>query len=102
MTLNETSDPSLGLGHFRFYSPQPAAHLTRQAVDVITREKNASKSPVIIAPTMLVAAKVIPSRTIAARIVPKIPVKRTGTISQTQPLTPVLRIAGAAIRVSPR
>lgn len=46
---------------------------------------------VIIVPIMLVAAKVIPKRTTDARIVPRIPVSRTGTVRHMQHRMPVTR-----------
>ena len=49
---------------------------TRQAVAVTVKEKKNSSKPTIIAPTTLVAAKVIAKRTIANKIVPKIPASR--------------------------
>ena len=54
-------------------SSSPAKHLIRHAVDIIKREKKKRRAPVINAPIILVAAKVIPKRIIAPRIVPKIP-----------------------------
>ena len=42
---------------------------------MIRREKKNSRSPVIIAPIILVAAKVMPRRTTAVRIVPRIPAR---------------------------
>ena len=67
---------------FRCYSSseQPAVHEIRHAIDVIIREKKKIKAPVITAPRILVAAKVIPKRITDARIVPKIPIRTVGRI----------------------
>ena len=46
--------------------------------------KNARSNPVIIAPTMLVAAKVIAKRITENKTVPKTPVKRTERIGHIQ------------------
>ena len=51
---------------------------------------------------MLAAAKVIPKRTIDRKIVPKIPVSRTGIIPHTHPPIPALRIAGLTTSVTAR
>ena len=65
---------------------QFAIHLIRHIVDVIIRVKNVKSSPVIIAPVMLVAANVMPSSTMAVRIVPKIPVNKIPRVVQTHVL----------------
>jgi len=57
---------------------QSATHLTRHIVEVITRKKNKRRSPVMMAPAMLVAAKVIPRRITEVITVPKIPRSRSG------------------------
>lgn len=64
----------------------PEKHLTRQATEVIKREKKNSSAPVINAPIMLVAAKVIPKRMIDVRIVPSIPaiIRPMGVLRQRQ------------------
>ena len=61
-----------------------AAHLARQANDVIVSVKNKSNKPVIIAPIMLVAANSIAKSIAEVRAVPKIPVKSAGSTRQTQ------------------
>ncbi len=72
---------------------QPTTHLTRHATSDTTSEKNASNSPVMIAPITLVAANVTPKRTIDISIAPRIAIKRIGRILHTQPVIPALRIA---------
>ena len=59
-------------------------HFIRQAVDVRSIAKNARSAPVIIAPIMLVAAKVTPKRTIDSKTVPKMPVIRTVIVGHRQ------------------
>ena len=59
-------------------------HLTRQAVDVINKDKNARSAPVNIAPIMLVATNSIAKRTIANKIAPKMPVSRVDRIGHRQ------------------
>lgn len=58
----------------------------RQAVEVIISEKNRRRAPVIIAPIMLVAAKVIARRITEVRTVPRMPLSSAGRIEQKQPL----------------
>ena len=50
--------------------------LVRHAAEVTVREKKNKSAPVIIAPSTLVAAKVIPRRITAKRIVPRIPASK--------------------------
>ena len=54
----------------------------RQVALVIRREKKKRRNPVIIAPNTLVAAKVIPRRITAVRIVPKIPARNSLKLRQ--------------------
>ncbi len=63
-------------------------HLIRQVAVVIIREKKNKRAPVIIAPIMLVAAKVIPSKMMDVKTVPKIPVKKVLRKSQHWLLSP--------------
>lgn len=70
---------------------------------VTINEKNAARAPTIIAPITLVAAKLMTSRMTAAKMVPKMPVKRTDRIEHMQPLLlPAPAIKGEAIKVSAR
>ena len=48
----------------------------------IAKEKKNNKSPVIIAPIMLVAAKVMPKRITDVKIVPNIPAKTKVSLLQ--------------------
>jgi len=57
-----------------------------QATTVIMREKKNSSAPVIIAPIMLVAAKVMARSITEVKIVPKIPIKRAVMLLQIQQL----------------
>ncbi len=70
--------------------------LIRQVVAVIIREKNSSSAPAITAPAILVAPKVIARSISEVRIVPKIPVRSTGSTVHTH-----LTVWEAAIRVMP-
>ncbi len=60
-----------------------------QPISAIIRVKKKPRAPAIIAPTMLVAAKVMPKRITDVRIVPKIPVKRTVSLGHMQFCTAV-------------
>ena len=60
-------------------------HLTKQAVDVMVKEKNNNNAPEIIAPKILVATNVIANSITDTKIVPKIPVNKTDKIEQMQP-----------------
>ena len=64
-------------------SEQPNTQFTRHAVVVIIRVKNPTKAPVIIAPMMLVAAKVKASKIADKTIVPSIAIRTTGNIIHT-------------------
>lgn len=59
-------------------------HCEKQATVVTSKEKKASSKPFITAPRTLVTANVMPKRITDVRIVPKIPVNRTGRIEHTQ------------------
>ena len=52
------------------------------------REKNNNKRPVMIAPTTLVAANSIARSTTDIKIVPSIPIRRTGRTAHIQSLIP--------------
>ena len=67
-----------------YSSVHPEAHFIRQAVSAIIREKKKPSAPAIIAPIVLVAAKVMPKRISDVRIVPNIPVKRTDILGHIQ------------------
>ena len=58
-------------------------HFTKQAVEVIISEKKNIKSPAIIAPSTLVAAKATQRSIIDVRTVPKIPVSCARSRSHT-------------------
>ena len=51
-------------------------HFIRQVAVVIIREKKNNKAPEIIAPIILVVAKVMPSKMMDVKTVPRIPVKK--------------------------
>ena len=70
-----------------FTSPhqsQFAIHFIRHITDVIRRVKKPRSNPVIIAPSMLVAAKVMPRSISDVKIVPSIPVNTTVRFEQIQ------------------
>lgn len=59
-------------------------HFTRHTLDVMIKEKNKSKAPVIIAPIILVATNSIAKSITDVRIVPRIPVRKTDREGQRQ------------------
>ena len=59
-------------------------HFIRHAVDVRVSAKNKSNMPAIIAPTTLVAAKVIASNITVVSTVPRIPVSSTVSVGHRQ------------------
>jgi hypothetical protein len=61
-------------------------HFIRQVAVVIIREKKNNKAPEIIAPIILVAAKVMPSKMMEVKTVPRMPVKKVLRKSQQCPL----------------
>ena len=67
-----------------FQSSQSTRHFVKHAVEVKIKVKNARSNPVIIAPIMLVAAKVIAKRITENKTVPRTPVKRTERIGHIQ------------------
>lgn len=83
-------------------SSQPKRQLTRQAVTVSTRDRKNINAPVIIAPIILVAAKVIARSITAVRAVPKIPVSNTGNVLHTQPSASLLLLRADARSATPR
>lgn len=83
------------------FCEQPTIHLTRQAVSETTSERNVSSNPEIIAPITLVAANVIPKRTIDTSIAPSIAIKSTERILHTHSLA-LPRIFVLVIRVIAR
>lgn len=83
------------------FCEQPTIHLTRQAVSETTNERNVSSNPEMIAPITLVAAKVIPKRTIDTSIAPSIAIKSAERIGHTHSLT-APRILVLVIRVIAR
>ena len=64
-------------------------HFTKHAVVVKSKEKKNNNAPVMMAPTMLVAAKVIASKITDARMVPKIPANIMGKLKQKHSLVPI-------------
>ena len=62
------------------------------------REKKARSSPVIIAPTMLVAAKLIARRTTARSIAPRMPASKTGSMVHAHPRVPLPRVKRSIAR----
>ena len=82
--------------------PQPASHFARQADVVIINEKKNSSAPAIIAPSTLVATNSIAKSITDVKIVPKIPVSKTGSIEHTQLRTPLPQIEADDIRVIAR
>ncbi len=81
---------------------QRAAHFAKQAKVVTVSEKNVSNAPEIIAPIILVATNSMAKRTIDVKIVPRIPVKSTGSTVHIQPLLPTLFKTAVIIGVSAR
>lgn len=66
------------------YSPQFATHFTKQTDAVTIRVKKRRSAPAMIAPKMLVAAKVTARRIKAVNEVPKIPAVTRLKLEQTQ------------------
>lgn len=62
------------------------------------RDKKARSRPVIIAPIMLVAAKVIPKSIIAISMAPSIPASKTGNIEHAQLRVPLPRVKRSIAR----
>ena len=67
-----------------FYAWQLERQLIRQMVDVIKSAKKKNKTPTIIAPITLVAAKVTKSKITEAKMVPAIPNRRARVEAQAQ------------------
>ena len=67
-----------------FYAWQLVKQLIKQMVDVIKSAKEKNKTPTIIAPITLVAAKVTKSKMTEARMVPAIPNRRARVEEQAQ------------------
>lgn len=65
-------------------SLQPDTHFTRHAVSAIIRLKKNPIAPAMIAPAVLVAAKLIPRSITDVRIVPRIPVRSAVILEQIQ------------------
>lgn len=84
---------------FLYYKALPqehfATHFTRQANEVITKEKDAKSNPTIIVPIALVVAKVIPRRITDVKIVPRIPISKIVKTEHRQVRVPVLRVRPA-------
>lgn len=83
-----------------FYSLQPATHFIKQATEVNTSEKNASRAPEKSAPIMLVAAKVTAKRIKDSNTVPRIPIRRTRIVLQTHLRS--VSVTAEIMRVIPR
>ena len=61
---------------------QPFLHLIRQVAVITIKEKKNKSAPEIIAPIILVAAKVMPSKITEVNTVPSMPVKKALRKSQ--------------------
>ena len=85
-----------------FLSEHLAAQSARQTNETTINVKNKSSNPEMIAPTMLVAANVIPRSITEVNIVPSIPVRRVGSTLHTQHLEPYLRMMVVIIGVKAR
>lgn len=80
----------------------PALHTVRHAVKTTVSVKNPSSAPDKIAPSKLVAAKVIPRSTSERKIVPSIPTKRVVRTEHIQDLSSYPSEIDVIRRLTPR